>query len=82
MLLSFDCEIDNDKKHRLIALVRPLPQDWDENTRSILREGRNYAYFYLPAGGGPLAAVRWRKATSISDGFAHSPQHVSITPIA
>jgi hypothetical protein len=38
MLLTFDCEIDNDKKHRLVALIRPLPQDWNEETRTIVRD--------------------------------------------
>jgi hypothetical protein len=40
MLLSFDCEIDNDKKHRLVALIRPLPKEWDEQNRDIVRDGK------------------------------------------
>jgi hypothetical protein len=79
MLLSFDCEIDNDKKHRLVALIRPLPKDWDEETRRILRDGRNYSYFYLPAGAGPLAEsyVDFRRISTLSPSWVDNANRLA-----
>jgi hypothetical protein len=50
MLLTHGCEIDKDKKHRLVALIRPMPQEWDEENRKIVKEGRDFSFFYLPLG--------------------------------
>jgi len=55
MLLTHGCEIDKDKKHRLVALIRPLPREWDEENRKVVKEGRDFSFFYLPPGEGPLA---------------------------
>ena len=41
MLLTHGCEIDKDKKHRLVALIRPIPNDWNEHNRTIVKEGRD-----------------------------------------
>jgi hypothetical protein len=48
MLLTHGCEIDKDKKHRLVALIRPMPKEWDEEPRKIVQEGRDFSFFYLP----------------------------------
>src|SRR5438128_5448340 len=50
MLLTHGCEIDKDKKHRLVALIRPLPKKWDEENRKVVKEGRDFSFFYLPPG--------------------------------
>ncbi len=47
IVLSHGCEIDKDKKHRLIALVRPLG-NLTANDQSTIRERRNFSSFYLP----------------------------------
>jgi hypothetical protein len=48
MLLTHGCEIDKDKKHRLVALVRPLGMvplpDCD-----TIRNNQKFSYFHLPA---------------------------------
>jgi hypothetical protein len=48
MVLTYDCEIDNDKKHRHIALIRPLGPLPAQDQQTI-RERRNVSYCYLPA---------------------------------
>ncbi len=48
ILLTRDCEIDKDPNHRLVALVRPLARIAPAD-RDIVRENRNFSYFYLPA---------------------------------
>jgi hypothetical protein len=79
LLLTYDCEIDNDKKHRLVALIRPLPKDWDQESRTILRDGRNYSYFYLPPGDGPLAEsyVDFRRICTLSPLWVDSAKRLA-----
>src|SRR5262245_19762966 len=44
MLLTHDCEIDKDKKHRMVALVRPLPSSMSEQDRATIRENRRFPF--------------------------------------
>lgn len=55
MLLTHVCEIDKDKKLRLVALIRPMPANWTDDNRKIVAEGRDLSFFYLPPGEGPFA---------------------------
>src|SRR5947209_2859038 len=48
ILLTFGCEIDTDKKHRTIALIRPLTALPADN-QEIIRQNKNFAFFHLPA---------------------------------
>ena len=48
MVLTYDCEIDKDKKHRHLALIRPLGPLPAQDQQTI-RERRNVSYCYLPA---------------------------------
>ena len=67
LLMSYDCEIDSDPKHRLIALVRPINQSRSADELEYLRTNRNYAFFHLPAVDGvlPESYVDFRRITSI-----------------
>jgi hypothetical protein len=50
MVLSYDCEVDKDPKHRMVALIRPLrgvPSEGQE----IIRAHDNFSACYLPAYG-------------------------------
>jgi len=49
MLLTYDCEIDNDRKHRMVALIRPLDRQIPPDQQEIIRDNRNFNFLYLPA---------------------------------
>jgi hypothetical protein len=50
MLLTHDCEIDKPSTKVLnLALIRPLDPKMPEDDKTILRENRKFAFFYLPA---------------------------------
>lgn len=68
ILLTHGCEIDKDKKHRLVALIRPMPIEWDDENRKIVKEGRDYSFFYLPPGEGKLVEsyVDFRRITTVA----------------
>lgn len=48
ILLTHGCDIDNDLKHRLVALVRPLAPVAPE-VQAVIRENRNFSFMHLPA---------------------------------
>jgi hypothetical protein len=54
ILLSHGWEIDKDKKHRIIALVRPMASLTKEEERETIRKNGRRACFYLPAHGDRL----------------------------
>ena len=74
MLLTHGCEIDKDNKHRLVALIRPMPKDWDEENRTIVKEGRDLSFFYLPPGEGQLAEsyVDFRRICTVAPQWVDS----------
>jgi hypothetical protein len=74
MLLTYDCEIDKDKKHRTVVLVRRIPSNMPETDRSTIRENRKYAFFYLPAGGDllPESYVDFRRICTVSPQWVDS----------
>jgi hypothetical protein len=85
MLLSHGCEIDKDKKHRLIVLIRPVPANMPEQDRTVIREARNYSYFYLPAGEGPLTEsyVDFRRIGTVAPQWVDSATRLaSLTEVA
>lgn len=47
ILLSHDCEIDNDNRYRLVALLRPL-RSLPAGSQSGVRDNTDYRFFYLP----------------------------------
>jgi hypothetical protein len=82
MLLTHGCEIDKDKKHRLIALIRPMPKEWNEENRKIVKEGRDYSFFYLPPGDGKLVEsyVDFRRICTVAPIWVDSmPRLTSLT---
>jgi hypothetical protein len=74
MLLTHGCEIDKDNKHRLVALIRPMPKEWDEENRKIVKQGRDFSFFYLPAGEGQLVEsyVDFRRICTVAPLWADS----------
>jgi hypothetical protein len=74
ILLTHGCEIDKDAKHRLIALVRPVRPEWEAEQLAIVRENRNYSYFYLPASEGKLSEsyVDLRRICTVSPHWVDS----------
>src|SRR6266404_1479041 len=68
ILLTFDCEIDKDKKHRTVALVRPLPADLAASDRLTIQQNRRFAFFHLPASGEmlPESYVDFRRICTLS----------------
>ncbi len=70
IVLSHDCDIENEKEHRLVALVRPLAPVTDPGHQEIIRQNRNFNYLYLPAAEGlDEAYVDFRRLTSLSPHF-------------
>jgi hypothetical protein len=49
VVLSFDCEIDQDRKHLLVALIRPLAAVQRVEDQNTIRENRNFGFWYMPA---------------------------------
>ncbi len=85
MLLTYACEIDKDRKHRTVALVRPLPASMPPQDLATIRENRRFAFFYLPAGGDllPESYVDFRRICTISPQWADSASRLaSLTPVA
>ncbi len=85
MLLTHGCEIDKDKKHRLVALIRPMPREWDEQNRKIVQDGRDFSFFYLPPGEGNLVEsyVDFRRICTMAPPWVDSmPRLASLTEIA
>lgn len=78
ILITRDCEIDKDKKHRLIAMVRPLDVLPVDDQQKI-RESRVYRFFYLPADGPrnlTESYVDLRRMTSVEPGVLESGQRL------
>src|SRR5258708_7599531 len=48
ILLTYDCDLDKDKKHRTIALIRPMGSLNTQEQENV-RSGGKYACFHLPA---------------------------------
>lgn len=68
MLLTHDCEIDKDKKHRAVALIRPLPANMPVQDRATIQENRRFAFFHLPSEGDllPESYVDFRRNCTVS----------------
>lgn len=49
VVVSYDCEIDQDRKHFLTALVRPLGVIKEPGNRKVIQENRNFGFWYMPA---------------------------------
>jgi len=88
MLMTFDCDLDNEKHAWSIALVRPMTAIADEADRQNVREARNFAYFYLPEAtefGLGEAYLDFRRVTTISTDLlqvVRSPRRCSLTAAA
>ncbi len=48
IVLNYDCDLVHEEDHCLIAIVRPL-EGVHEEDRPIIRDNKNFNYFYLPA---------------------------------
>jgi len=83
MILSHGCEIDNDPKNRLIALIRPITAahaaDWDN-----IRGNKNSAFFHLAAYGDmPESYVDLRRITCVAPYYLdHMKRIASLTETA
>ena len=85
MLLTYDCEIDKDRKHRTVALIRPLSARMPAQDRATIHENRRFAFFYLPAGGEllPECYVDFRRICTVSPQWVDSATRLaSLTAIA
>jgi hypothetical protein len=69
ILLTRDCEIDKDPKHRLVAMVRPLSAIAPEHSE-IIQENRNFNCFFLPRD----------DAYSLEDGYVDFRRITCIAP--
>jgi hypothetical protein len=67
MLLTHDCEIDKDQKHRCLALIRPLPANMPPQDRATIQQNQRFPSFFSQLDGSSS-----RKVTSISGEFARS----------
>ncbi len=84
MLLTYDCEIDKDKKHRTVALIRPLPTNMPAQDRATIQDNRRFPFFYLPAGGEklPESYVDFRRICTVSPQWVDAaPRLASLTEI-
>lgn len=66
ILLTHDCEVDNDVRYRLVAPLRVLGQ-LPAATQEGVRENRDYRFFHIPPNGGePEAYVDFRRLTTVA----------------
>jgi hypothetical protein len=74
MLLTHDCEVDKDKKHRAVVLVRPLPASMPAEDRATIQQNKRFPFFYLPAGGDrlPESYVDFRRICTVSPQWVDS----------
>jgi hypothetical protein len=74
MLLTHDCEIDKDKKHRTVVLIRQLPGSMPAQDRVTIQENRRFPFFHLPAGGDnlPESYVDFRRVCTVSPQWVDS----------
>jgi hypothetical protein len=74
MLLTYNCEIDKDKKHRAVALVRPLPPTMPAQDRATIQGNQRFPFFHLPAGGPqlPESYVDFRRICTVSPQWVDS----------
>lgn len=85
MLLTYSCEIDKDRKHRTVALIRPLPANMPLQDRATLQENRRFAFFYLPTGSDllPESYVDFRRICTVSPQWVDSATRLaSLTSVA
>ncbi len=85
MLLTHDCEIDKDQKHRTVVLIRPLPPSMPAQERGTIQQNRRFAFFYLPAGGEqlPESYVDFRRMCTVSPRWVDTANRLaSLTPEA
>jgi hypothetical protein len=48
LVLNYDCDLEHDEGHCLVAFIRPMSGVHEED-RQTIRENRNFSHFYLPA---------------------------------
>lgn len=70
IVLTHDCEIENDdnRHHRLIALMRPFDDSLSEESKEIIAAGRHFGRLYLPAwpaAGLPESYIDFRRITTV-----------------
>jgi len=85
MFLTHDCEIDKDKKHRTVALIRPLPATMPAEVRATIQQNQRFPFFYLPAGGDRLleSYVDFRRLCTVSPQWVDAATRLaSLTPLA
>jgi hypothetical protein len=81
VLLSHSCEVDKDKSHRLIALVRQMDNLQHEEKETIRQNGK-YACFYLPPLDGkmPESYIDFRRISSVGlEWLAAKTRQVSLS---
>jgi hypothetical protein len=67
VMMTHDCEIEKDDKHRVLALIRPwgtIPAEFQDK----VRQGRRYRFFWLPAQNDPdfeESYVDFRRLTTV-----------------
>lgn len=70
VMMTHDCEIEKDDKHRALALIRPwstIPAEHQEK----VRQGLRYRFFWLPAQNDPdfeESYVDFRRLTTVRPG--------------
>jgi hypothetical protein len=74
MLLTHDCEVDKDKKHRTVALIRLLQTNMPAGDSATIRANRRFPFFHLPAGGDqlPESYVDFRRICTVSPQWVDS----------
>ncbi len=78
ILLTYGCEIDKDKRHRLVALVRPMI-GFQESEKETIRANGKYACFHLPAMNGHVEEgyVDFRRLSTVSPDWLEKNKRVT-----
>lgn len=86
ILLTHGCEIDKDKKHRLVAIIRPMASLENEADKEKVRTSRTFRFFHLPEDEGrgiPESYADFRRVTVVHPDFtAFENRIASLTELA
>jgi hypothetical protein len=79
VILTDDCEIDKEEKHRLFGLIRPFNTSQHEEDKTIIRNGGNRSYFHLAALNAlvPEGYVDFRRITTVASSYLHDSKRVA-----
>jgi hypothetical protein len=79
IIISHDCEIDKDKKHAIVALIRSFDESQPETSKQVIRSNKKLSFFHLPALENvlPESYVDFRRITSLEPTYLEPTKRIA-----